>query len=138
MPRGNRFCVVELASLSWPVDLRIPSARFRLFVAVDATVYSTEAISEFTHGALKSGMVYFCAWGPDCSGLHDIVDLVIVDDDLGKRLFVGPKEDDTIMTTWHETDKLTETLDFFCQLSFSDRRLRTRQRLLGSNVREQS
>ena len=118
MPKENQFCVIELDSLSWPVALRVPSARFRLFVAVDATGTSTEAISEFAEAALNNGMVYLCAWGPDCSRLHDIVDLVVVDDDLGKRLFVRPSEDDTIMTTWHESDTLTEALDFFVNCAF--------------------
>jgi hypothetical protein len=58
-------------------------------------------------------MAYFCAWGPDCSRFHDIVDEVILGDDLDERLFVGPNAEDHIMTTWHERDRLDEALDFF-------------------------
>jgi|GEM_PF-2606922 len=36
---------------------------------------------------------YFCAWGPDCRRFYDIVDLVIVEDELGDRLFVGASEE---------------------------------------------
>jgi hypothetical protein len=113
MPTENQCSVIEVASLSWPSALHIPSRRFRLFVAADVTGDTTEVISEFTLAALKSGMVYFCAWGPDCSRFHDIVDEVILGDDLDERLFVRPNAEDHIMTTWHERDRLHEALDFF-------------------------
>lgn len=113
MPTDDRFSVIEAATLSWPFSIHIPSRRFRLFVAADVTGYTTDVISEFTLAALKSGMVYFCAWGPDCGRFHDIVDEVILGDDLEERLFVPPNADDHIMTTWHEQDRLDEALDFF-------------------------
>jgi hypothetical protein len=113
MPTEDQFSVIDVATLSWPAVLQIPSRRFRLFVAADVTRDTTEVISEFTLAALKSGMVYFCAWGPDCSRFHDIVDEVILGDDLDERLFVGQDPDDLIMTTWHERDPLNEALDFF-------------------------
>ena len=117
MPRSDHFCVVELTSLSWPANLNIPLQRFRLFVAADTTGCAPEALAEFADAALKQGMVYFCAWGHDCERFHDIVDEVIVEDDLGKRLFVGPNPKDTVMTTWHERDTLDEALDFFFNLA---------------------
>jgi hypothetical protein len=114
----NHFCVIESSMLSWPSPLDIPSRRFRLFVAADVTGTPTEVISAFAHAALRAGMVYFCAWGPDCSRFHDIVDLVIVQDELDDRLFVGASEADTVMTTWHEKESLTEALDFFITLAY--------------------
>jgi hypothetical protein len=113
MPIGNHGCLVELPSLTCPAALNVPTGRFRLFVAADTTGSTTEALSEFALAALKQGMVYFCAWGPGCGRFHDIVDEVILEDDLGERLFVGPNESDTIMTTWHEKDTLDEAFDFF-------------------------
>ena|SRR5882762_1657429 len=113
MPTENQCSVIEVPTLSWPYAVQIPSRRFRLFVAADVTSDTTEAISEFTLAALKTGMAYFCAWGPDCSRFHDIVDEVILGDDLGERLFVGQNPEDIIMTTWHERDQLHEALDFF-------------------------
>ena len=110
------FSVVYLDSLKWPADMQIPSERFRLFVAADVTGLSTERVSEFAHAALKSGMVYFCAWGPDCERFHDIVDEVVVKDELARRLFVK-NETDTIMTTWHDDEPLSEALDFFANLT---------------------
>lgn len=118
MPTKNHSCVIECATLSWPSVLHIPSRRFRLFVAADAIGVTTDAISEFVHEALKRGMVYFCAWGPDCSRFHDIVDEIVVEDDLGERQFVGPNPHDQIMTTWHENDTLEEAVDFFFNFAF--------------------
>lgn len=93
--------------------MNIYSRRFRLFVAADVTGTSTDVISAFAHAALESGMAYFCSWGPDCSRFHDIVDEVILEDDLGERLFVGANERDTVMTTWHQNEPLEEAPDFF-------------------------
>src|ERR1700731_4146539 len=109
----NHCCVVELASLNWPVALRIPTARFRLFVAADTTGSNSEVLAEFAQAALKRGMVYFCAWGPGCERFHDVVDEVIAEDDLGERLFVGPTVNDTVMTTWHGEETLEDALDYF-------------------------
>lgn len=84
-----------------------------MFVAADVTRESTEAMSKFAYSALKTGMVYFCAWGPGCERFHDIVDGVVVADDIGERLFVGKNPSDTIMTTWHDDEPIDEALDFF-------------------------
>ena len=111
------FSVVQVDSLRWPADIQIPNGRFRLFVAADVTGLSTKLISEFAVAALKSGMVYFCAWGPGCERFHDIVDEVVVEDQIGERIFVGKNESDTIMTTWHDDEPLDEALDFFAKLT---------------------
>jgi hypothetical protein len=111
------FSVVQINSLRWPADIQIPNGRFRLFVAADVTGLSTKLISEFAVAALKSGMVYFCAWGPGCERFHDIVDEVVVEDEIGQRLFTGKNESDTIMTTWHCGEPLGEALDFFANLT---------------------
>ena len=112
------FSVVQVDSLRWPVDILIPNGRFRLFVAADVTGLSTKLMSEFAVAALKSGMVYFCAWGPGCERFHDIVDEVVVEDQIGERIFVGKNESDTIMTTWHDDEPLEEALDFFANLTY--------------------
>jgi len=112
MPTENRFCLIEVTRLIWPTTLEIPSGRFRLLVVADVSAVSTDIISEFAYAALKSGMVYFCAWGPDCERFHDIVDEVCVEDELGARLFVGPSTRDVIMTTWHSHDTLDEAVEY--------------------------
>jgi hypothetical protein len=113
----NNYCVAELASLDWPSTFRVPSKRFRLFVASDSTLIATETMAQFAHSALRAGMVYFSVWGPDCERFHDAVDDVIVADQIGGRLFIGPNEADTIMTTWHESETLDEACDFFVNVA---------------------
>ena len=109
--------VLALPSLNWLSGITIPSKYFRLFVAADVTSEPVNTISEFALAALNQGMTYFCAWGPDCERFHDIVDEVLVEDDLGKRLFIGPNANDHIMTAWHPKDTLDEAIDLFLELS---------------------
>jgi hypothetical protein len=109
----NHSCVVGLESLQWPDKLIIPSKRFRLFVAADVRSIDARTLADFGEMALKNGMVYFCAWGPDCERFHDVLDDVQLADDLGQRLFAGPSPDDTIMTTWHDNETLEDAVEFF-------------------------
>src|SRR3954466_9109316 len=100
MADEKRFAVIQIPELKWPTSTQLPSGRFRLFVAADTSNLSSDVISEFASAALSKGMVYFCAWGSDCERLHDIVDEVIVEDDIGERRFVGPTPTDVVITTW--------------------------------------
>lgn len=75
-------------------------------------------------------MVYLCAWGRDCERLHDIVDEVIAEDDIGARRFAGPTQEDVVVTTWHEDETLEEALQFF-----STSAVPTDGFLAGSNFR---
>jgi hypothetical protein len=109
----NLSCVIGIESLHWPAALEIPSKRFRLFVAADVRDVEVQVLADFGAMALKNGMVYFCAWGPDCERFHDILDEVIVTDDLGKRHFAGPSAHDTVMTTWHDKEALKDAVEFF-------------------------
>lgn len=113
MAEEKRFAVIQIPELKWPTSPPLPSSRFRLFVAADTSEVSVDAVSEFASAALSRGMVYFCAWGPDCERLHDIVDEVIAKDDLGERRFVGLTPNDVVMTTWHKEESLEEALHFF-------------------------
>lgn len=111
--KPKSFEVVQLSTLHWPSSLEIPTKRFRLFLAADASHIPTETISEFANEALQRGMVYFSAWGPDCERVHDIVDEVAVEDELGGRKFEHPSgANDVVMTTWHE-ESLEEGVSFF-------------------------
>lgn len=113
MDQEKRFAVVQVAELNWPPALKIPTKKFRLFVAANTTDVSTKTLSDFALAALNQGMVYFCSWGPDCERFHDIVDEVVVEDDIGEQKFAGPNDSDTIMTTWHAKDSLEDAIDFF-------------------------
>lgn len=114
----KRSSLTLIESLQWPASLKIPSKKFRLFVAADVRNIDVQALADFGAIALKNGMVYFCAWGPGCERFHDIVDEVIVTDDLGQRLFAGPSPHDTVMTTWHDKETLEEAVDFFANATF--------------------
>lgn len=109
MAEETEFRVIELRHLIWPGELQLPSKRFRLFVAANTTRTATDQISEFAEAALERGMVYFCAWGPGCERLHDIVDQV----EIGDPRFVPPTPEDVVMTTWHDHHTLEEALEFF-------------------------
>jgi low affinity Fe/Cu permease len=113
MADEKQFAVIQLPELKWPTSNPLPAGRFRLFVAADISDVSVHAISEFASAALSQGMVYFSAWGRDCERLHDIIDEVIVEDEIGEHRFVGPTANDVVMTTWHEDETLEEALDFF-------------------------
>ena len=115
MAEEQQFAVLQLSALVWPDSLRVPSERFRLFVAADTTQITSHEISRFAEAALSRGMVYFCAWGPGCERFHDIVDEVVVEDDLGERKFAAPTKNDVVMTTWHHDETLEEALDFFAR-----------------------
>jgi hypothetical protein len=113
MKQEKRFAVIQVPDLNSPPTLKIPSKRFRLFVAANITDVSTQVVSDFALAALKSGMVYFCSWGPECERFHDIVDEVLVEGRIGEQKFAGPNSIDVIMTTWHAEDSLEDAIDFF-------------------------
>ena len=105
--------VVDNGALTWPSDLQISGPYFRLFVAADTSKVSTTQISQFAQGALASGMVYCCCWGPGCEKLHDIIDEVIVAEELKGKPIPRPSPNDTVMTTWHDNESLQEAVEFF-------------------------
>ena len=117
MPEHNQFAIVTLDTLVWPDSLKIPSQRFRLFVAADTNKTSVEALSQFAESALARGMVYFCAWGPGCQRFHDVVD-EIRDEVFRQGRFTPPTPDDTVMTTWHDDEDLEEALFFFATCAY--------------------
>jgi hypothetical protein len=117
METEKPFLVTDVPSLNWPTRLKIPSTRFRLFVAADVTNTDVNVMSSFARDALTKGMVSFCSWGLGCERFHDIVDEVVVEDDIGKRLFAGPNQNDVIRTTWHGHEPLPEALNYFTRFA---------------------
>ena len=107
------YVVMNSPSFDWPDGMTIPTKRFRLLIAADARKVSTEAISAFATAAMNAGMVYCCVWGPDCERVHDIIDEVEVEDDIGIRRYAGPNPNDVIMTTWHSDESLADAVEFF-------------------------
>ena len=113
MTQAERFILMETPSLVWPPDLQPPSTYFRLFIAADTTSTRTEMISRFAEEALSRGMVYCCAWGPGCEKVHDTVDDAVVASEALRERFPLGTSGDTVMTTWHADEKLTDGLEFF-------------------------
>ena len=83
-----------------------------VFLAMDARPMSVDEIGHIANWALAQGAVYLCAWGPDCERVHDIIDEVVGNRDLGRT------DEDVIMTTWHEYEVLDEALWFAVNSAF--------------------
>ncbi len=93
---------------AWPATLEVASPRFVLLVVADAAASPDAAILQAARRALASGACFVCVWGPDCERVHDLFDRVIVDEGLE-----GACDGDVIMTTWHASETLEETIRFF-------------------------
>ena len=85
-------------------QLQLPCPRFVLLLMQDAT-NRNEQLPETLGQLLDAGCVAFCAWGPECEQVHDIMDDVIIARDLDRQAA-------TILTTWHDDEPFDETLDY--------------------------
>ncbi|HEX3746841.1 MAG TPA: hypothetical protein VHW09_23040 [Bryobacteraceae bacterium] len=88
--------------------------KFACFCAMDASGVPTEELSTFCARLIGLGCGYFCAWGPDCERLHDIMDAEVIGD--------NPPETDLgcLMTTWHARESLGEAVNFFLTCTVPD------------------
>ncbi len=105
--RGRRaLCLLELDEVGdLPEGLDLPSSRFVLLLAWDATDAPVATIAGLAEAVLRQGAVYVCCWGPDCERVHDIVD----ECDLERN----PDDEDLwVMTTWHADESLDDALWF--------------------------
>jgi hypothetical protein len=99
--------LMDIDSLVRPLPgLTLPSRYFSCLCVMDARSVSVDDVWDFSKHLLRAGCAYFCAWGPDCKRVHDIMDEIIVGDDPPRSSF------EDIMTTWHE-ESLTDALEFF-------------------------
>lgn len=87
-----------------PSALEAVSAKYCLFLALDATSINDEEIRRTAKMLLERGIAYFCVWGPECERVHDLFDL--------ERLPEEPR-DRVVMTTWHSKESLSKALWFF-------------------------
>lgn len=113
--REDRVIVRKVEELEFPLDLKVPTKYFRLLVAADLTDTPTEQLLAFARQLIEKGIVYFCAWGPDCERMHDCLDGEVVAAELAGDLSVAP------LTTWHEHESLTEATEFFRDLAIPER-----------------
>jgi hypothetical protein len=91
------------------------SQHFGLLIAFDARGVEWEAIESVAEKLIGKGLVYLCAWGPDCERVHDAFD------DASVELNAEATVDDVIMTTWHSNEGLTEALWFFVNSAYPTR-----------------
>ena len=99
--------VLELpTSGKCPADLSLASSGFVCLIAWDARSATLDEITEFARRLLQAGVVFVCAWGPDCERVHDIVD--------AEREGSTPPSavDRVVMTTSHDNESLAEALRF--------------------------
>lgn len=114
---GRQLFSLALASPSeMPARINVPSSNFACLVAWDAHDATAQEIAALVEPLLRSGASYFVCWGPDCRRVHDIVDEVVT---TPENQF-GVPEDSCIMTTWHESEPLTEALWFFLTSAYPE------------------
>jgi hypothetical protein len=89
----------------------LPSAHTVLFIAADARGVQTDTVGRVAERLLAAGVIYVCAWGPDCERIHDIFDEVHVGDGSTEPSF-------TFMSTWHSDETLEDGLWFFIECAF--------------------
>ncbi len=92
----------------------LPGPHFACLLAWDTRTCNDEAILAAANHLLDRGLVYFCAWGPDCERVHDLVDRAIVLRELRDN------REYPIMTTWHQDETLTDALWFFLNAAYPD------------------
>jgi hypothetical protein len=91
----------------WPGEIDESVPDFGLFLALDARPISDGELLKLARQALAQGLVFLCAWGPDCERVHDSFDIVRDeghDDD--------SDDDSVVMTSWHDDEPLEEALWF--------------------------
>ena len=106
--------LLSLERLSdFPGLLELPCPRFVLLLAADTTGANLDKVA-VANSLISAGCVYFCAWGPGCEAMHDVVDDVFLErieyaDDRG-----------VLMTTWHNNEPLTDVVEFALLTAWPD------------------
>ena len=111
----RQIWILELADIHSPfVWSELQNAKFVCLSAMDASSAGTDDFSAFCSRLIDLGCAYYCAWGPDCERVHDIMDELVVGG--------NPPETDIgcLMTTWHAKESLTQAVDFFLNCTVPD------------------
>jgi len=117
-PLDKQLYICACNSISEVANKITPTSRcFGLLLAMDARQIDSRKISDLADKILGAGLVYLCAWGPDCERVHDLFDERYLTRELGPGPWIDQKEtskwDDVVMTTWHDDESLEEALWFF-------------------------
>jgi hypothetical protein len=111
----RQIWLLDLDDLHTPFDWgELQNQKFVCLSAVNATSIPTDELSVFCSRLIAFGCAYFCAWGPGCERVHDIMDELAVGD--------NPPETDLgcLMTTWHARESLAAAVDFFLTFTVPD------------------
>ena len=109
------FLLDLLKIYDFPEAISLSSPQFSCLIACDARNLDSEAIGRLAESMLTQGVVYVCAWGPDCERVHDIFDEEIV----GAGPDV-PRFNHGIMTTWRSDETLDQALWYFLSNTADD------------------
>lgn len=96
----------------FPPTVAFPNSRLVCLLVCDATQTPDSVITDLAALLVEKGLVYLCAWGPDCSRVHDLFDLTIVKHELEKEVELA------VMTTWHADESLDDALWFMLNCAY--------------------
>lgn len=91
---------------AWPADRPWEARHFGCLLALDAAGVTDEAILAAAGRMLDQGLVYLCAWGPDCKRVRDVFERAIAERGMARGLQM-------VLTSWHD-ELLDEAAGFFC------------------------
>jgi hypothetical protein len=86
----------------WPVLLESPQPHFVALLAMDARSVDRDEIGALAKKLIDQGMVYLCAWGPDCKRVHDVFDVA--------KAGRVETDDAFVLTDWFEEEDLDDAL----------------------------
>ncbi|MEP1587837.1 MAG: hypothetical protein ABJR46_11475 [Tateyamaria sp.] len=90
-----------------PVSIPTELTKFKCLILIEREV-SEEHQWEVSKALIKAGCLYSLAWGIDCYSWDESVDYACMEHyDYGDI-----PDEEYVMTTWHETDTLEETIEF--------------------------
>jgi len=88
--------------------------KFACICAMDTSSIPNAKLSAFCSHLIKLGCAYFCAWGPGCKRMHDLMDEQIIGSN-PPVTGIG-----CLMTTWHAKESLVKAVDYFLYCTISD------------------
>lgn len=113
-PSDLKWVAVKLDSFdAVPKVLPFPYKSFVLFLAADGRNVPSQTLQGLCEQLLAAGARYVCAWGPDCSRIHDLFDQAALRLGLNRDAAV-------VMTTWHDKEPLEEAVWFAANAAFPD------------------
>jgi hypothetical protein len=89
-----------------------------MFLAMDGRAEATKDLAGLAAQLIKQGLVYLCAWGPDCERVHDIFD----EEEVGLEIETETGNEYAVMTVWHDKESLDDALWFFLNSTEPDER----------------